>query len=56
MCRGHNVSVQCQLQVVPLFAPWGEKIVGGGMGGRELTGNSGVTIPCCLWSADVLTV
>lgn len=29
---------------------------GGEKGGGELTGNWGVTIPCCLWSADVLTI
>ena len=56
MCRGHNVSVECQLQVATVRT-MGEKVVGEGEGwGGELTGNSGVTIPCCLWSADVLTI
>ena len=55
MCRGHNVSVQCQLQVVPCSHHGERKSWVVGWGG-ELTGNSGVTIPCCLWSADVLTI
>jgi hypothetical protein len=45
MCRGHNVSTagcQCSHR--------------GGEGWGELAGNSGVTILCCLWSADVLTI
>jgi hypothetical protein len=45
MCRGHNVSTagwQCSHRRVE--------------GRRELAGNSGVTILCCLWSADVLTI
>lgn len=45
MCRGHYVSTagcQCSHR--------------GSRGGGELTGNSGVTSLCCLWSADVLTI
>jgi hypothetical protein len=51
MCRGHNVSVLCQLQVGPVRT-MGEKREGVNLP----VGNSGVTIPCCLWSADVLTI
>jgi hypothetical protein len=43
------VVTTCQLQVANVRTVGGE-------GWGELTGNSGVTILCCLWSADVLTI